>query len=267
MSDDAPDPIEALERENRRLQRILDRERGKVSAGAQLQVVAQNVLRGVMADLDDERAENERLLLNILPPTIAQRLKSDEQTIADEYDVASVLFLDLVGFTPLSERLSATSAVTWLNELYSAFDAMVQAHGVEKIRTIGDGYMVAAGVPEPRDDHAHALVRLGLAMQDHVARLEPVQGHAVQARVGINSGAMVGGVIGTHKFQFDIWGDAVNVAARMESHGLPGRVQISSVTHGLVADEFVCEPRGPIEVKGKGAMEPWLVVGPMERAT
>ena len=261
-ADEAPEDLEALQHENRRLRRQLERERDKGVSGGELHAVSQNVLRGVMADLEAERARSEQLLLNILPPTIAERLKAGTATIADDYAQASVMFVDLVGFTPLSEELSASDAVAWLNELYSTFDALVQEVGVEKIRTIGDGYMVAAGVPEPRDDHAHALVRLGLDIQEHVRALDPVAGRQVEARIGINSGPMVGGVIGTHKFQFDVWGDAVNVAARMESHGVPGRVQVSETTHELIRDDFECEPRGPIEVKGKGVMHPWLVVGP-----
>ncbi|MFB3049246.1 MAG: adenylate/guanylate cyclase domain-containing protein, partial [Acidimicrobiia bacterium] len=170
-------------------------------------------------------------------------------------------FADIVGFTPLSETLSAEEMVEWLNEVYSAFDGFVQDRGVEKIRTIGDGYMVAAGVPFPRDDHAAALTRLALDIKTYFEALPPVHGHTTDVRIGINSGPVVAGVIGTHKFQYDLWGDAVNTAARMESHGIPGRIQITAATHDLIKDQFSCESRGPIEVKGKGTMDTWFVLG------
>jgi class 3 adenylate cyclase len=151
--------------------------------------------------------------------------------------------------------------VGWLNDVYSEFDALVQKHGVEKIRSIGDGYMVAAGVPFPRGDHAAAITRLALDIKASSDALPPVHGHTARFRIGINSGPLVGGVIGTHKFQYDLWGDTVNTAARMESHGVPGSIQISAATYELVKDESTFEPRGLIEVKGKGEMETWFVLG------
>jgi guanylate cyclase len=188
-------------------------------------------------------------------------LKGEPGVIADHFDSVSVLFADIVGFTPLMEMLSADEMVTWLNEVYSEIDALVQEHEVEKIRTIGDGYMVASGVPFPREDHATALTWLALDMEAHFEALPPVRGHQVGFRIGISSGPVVGGVIGTHKFQYDIWGDTVNTAARMESYGIPGRIHVSSATYELIKDEFVCEPRGTIEVKGKGEMQTWFVEG------
>jgi class 3 adenylate cyclase len=250
-----------IEREIRTLRRKLERSEAKMHILETLQDQNSRLLRALMGDLDAERAESERLLLNILPEPVAQRLKTEPGIIADRYDSASVLFADIVGFTPLSETLTAEEMVEWLNEVYSAFDALVQKHGVEKIRTIGDGYMVAAGVPFPRKDHAAAITRLALDIRAYFEELPPVHGHATNFRIGINSGPLVGGVIGTHKFQYDLWGDAVNTAARMESHGVPGRIQITAATHELVKDQFSCEARGPIEVKGKGEMETWFVLG------
>jgi class 3 adenylate cyclase len=249
-----------VERENRTLRRKLERSEAKMQILETLQDQNSRLLRALMGDLDAERAESERLLLNILPEPVAQRLKTEPGIIADRYESASVLFTDIVGFTPLSETLTAEEMVEWLNEVYSEFDALVQKHGVEKIRTIGDGYMVAAGVPFPRDDHAAAITRLALDIQSYFEALPPVHGHTANFRIGINSGPLVGGVIGTHKFQYDLWGDAVNTAARMESHGVPGRIQITAATYALIKDQFSCEPRGPIEVKGKGEMETWFVV-------
>ncbi len=261
MTDDGSSTPSDIERENRTLRKKLERSENKMRILETLQEQNANLLRALMGDLDAERAESERLLLNILPEPVAQRLKTEPGVIADRYESASVLFADIVGFTPLSETLSAEEMVEWLNEVYSAFDAFVQDRAVEKIRTIGDGYMVAAGVPFPRDDHAAALTRLALDIKVYFEALPPVHGHTADFRIGINSGPVVAGVIGTHKFQYDLWGDAVNTAARMESHGVPGRIQITAATHELIKDQFSCEPRGPIEVKGKEAMETWFVLG------
>jgi guanylate cyclase len=260
VTDDQVQPSQAeLERENRTLQKRLRRVEKKMQTLEMLQEQSAQLMRALMADLDAEKAESERLLLNILPGPIAEKLKTEPGVIADSYDSVSVLFSDIVGFTPLSESLTAEEMVEWLNEVYSAFDAMVEAGGAEKIRTIGDGYMVAAGVPDERDDHAAILTRLALKMKDHFEDLPPVHGHKANFRIGINSGPVVGGVIGTHKFQYDIWGDCVNTAARMESHGVPGRIHVSAATHNFIKDDFLCEPRGTIEVKGKGEMHTWFV--------
>jgi len=256
--DEALDPA-PLQRLNRTLEKKLARAERKLETLEILQQQNANLMHVLMAELDEERSESERLLLNILPAAIAQRLKNEPGIIADRFDSVSVLFSDIVGFTPLSETLSAERMVEWLNEVYSVFDTLVQDHDVEKIRTIGDGYMVAAGVPFPRDDHAAALARLALDMKAHFASLPPISGHRVNFRIGINSGPVVGGVIGTHKFQYDIWGDTVNTAARMESHGVPGRIHISEATYKLINRKFVCEPRGTIDIKGKGEMKTWFV--------
>jgi adenylate cyclase len=259
MTDQSDLDAAQLERLNRTLQKKLTRVEGRVATLEQLRESNANLMRALLAELGEEKAESERLLLNILPEKIAQRLKTAPGVIADRFNSVSVLFADIVGFTPLSETLSAQEMVGWLNVVYSAVDGLVQEHGVEKIRTIGDGYMAAAGVPHIREDHATALTNLALDMKSQFEKLPPLHGHQVGFRIGISSGPVVGGVIGTHKFQYDIWGDTVNTAARMESHGVPGRIHISSATYELIKDEFICEPRGTIEVKGKGEMQTWFV--------
>jgi guanylate cyclase len=203
--------------------------------------------------------KSESLLLNILPKEIAAILKNESRTIADHYQEASVLFADMVGFTPLSTQLPPVEMVELLNEVFSFFDSLLDKYGVEKIRTIGDSYMVASGVPRGRPDHAQALARMALDMRDYISTHTFRNGQRVSFRIGINSGSMIAGVIGRRKFVYDVWGDAVNVASRMESHGLGGAVQITQSTYELIKDEFVCEPRGTVNVKGKGEMEVWLV--------
>jgi guanylate cyclase len=204
--------------------------------------------------------KSESLLLNILPKEIAAILKNENRTIADHYDEASVLFADMVGFTPLSAKLPPVEMVELLNEVFSFFDSLLDKYGVEKIRTIGDSYMVASGVPRGRPDHAQALARMALEMRDYISTHTFHNGHHVNFRIGINSGSMIAGVIGRRKFVYDVWGDAVNIASRMESHGLSGAVQITQTTYELIKDEFICEPRGTVNVKGKGDMEVWLVI-------
>jgi adenylate cyclase len=204
--------------------------------------------------------KSESLLLNILPKEIAAILKNESRTIADHYDEASVLFADMVGFTPLSAQLPPVEMVELLNEVFSFFDSLLDKYNVEKIRTIGDSYMVASGVPRGRSDHAQALVCMALEMRDYIATHTFREDQRVKFRIGINSGSMIAGVIGRRKFVYDVWGDAVNIASRMESHGLGGAVQITRATYELIKDDFVCEPRGNVNVKGKGEMEVWLVL-------
>jgi adenylate cyclase len=211
-----------------------------------------------------ERAEN--LLLSILPGTIAERLKASPGTIADQFGAASVLFADVVDFTPRTSGLPAAEVVGMLDRLFGEFDTLAERYGLEKIKTIGDAYMVAAGVPDPRPDHARALALLGL---DMVAATRPggaVADLALELRIGINSGPVVAGVIGRKRFLYDLWGDAVNTASRMESQGTPNRVQITRATYELLRDEFEVESRGTVTVKGKGEMETWYLVGPRARA-
>lgn len=204
--------------------------------------------------------KSETLLLNILPKEIAAILKNESRTIADHYEEASVLFADMVGFTPLSAQLPPVEMVELLNEVFSFFDSLLDTYGVEKIRTIGDSYMVASGVPRGRPDHAQALARMALDMRDYISTHTFRNGQRVSFRIGINSGSMIAGVIGRRKFVYDVWGDAVNIASRMESHGLGGAVQITQTTYELIKDEFVCEPRGTLHVKGRGEMEVYLVM-------
>jgi guanylate cyclase len=204
--------------------------------------------------------KSEALLLNILPKEIAAILKNESRTIADHYEEASVLFADMVGFTPLSEKLPPVEMVELLNEVFSFFDSLLDKYGVEKIRTIGDSYMVASGVPRGRPDHAQSLTHMALEMRDYIATHTFGDHQRLNFRIGINSGSMIAGVIGRRKFVYDVWGDAVNVASRMESHGLSGAVQITQTTYELIKDEFVCKPRGTVNVKGKGDMDVWLVL-------
>jgi guanylate cyclase len=217
--------------------------------------------REAVAALRVEQAKAESLLLNILPRSIADRLKAETRTIADQFSSASILFADVVDFTPLSERLPPAEVVGVLDHLFTHFDALAERHGLEKIKTIGDCYMVASGVPSPRSDHARALALMALDMQAAMRSVDEVGHLGLELRVGINSGPVVAGVIGRKRFLYDLWGDAVNTASRMESHGTSGRIQITRATRELLEDEFVCEPRGTIPVKGKGEIEAWYLVG------
>jgi adenylate cyclase len=217
--------------------------------------------RNALAALRQEQAKAENLLLNILPRSIADRLKAQAQPIADQFGSASILFADVVDFTPWSERLQPAEVVGYLDHLFSRFDDLAERHGLEKIKTIGDCYMAAAGVPTPRPDHARALALMALDMLDAMRSDDEVGRLGLELRVGINSGPVVAGVIGRKRFLYDLWGDAVNTASRMESHGTPGRIQITGATFELLADEFECEPRGTITVKGKGEVETWYLVG------
>jgi guanylate cyclase len=215
----------------------------------------------LVRELESAQEQADGLLFNMLPRTIAARLKENPETIADAYDTASILFADIVGFTSLTDELNPTEMIDLLNRIYSHFDVLVEKHGVEKIRTIGDNYMVAAGVPSPRPDHAQALASMALDMLEFCENLSPAGNTILNLRIGINSGSLVAGVIGSKKFQFDIWGDVVNVASRMESHRLPGKIQITRETQELLDDDFVLTPRGTINVKGKGEMQTWFLEG------
>ena len=218
--------------------------------------------RAALAALRQEQAKAENLLLTILPRSTADPLQGDSQPIAYLFGEASILFADVVDVTPWSERLPPDKVVGCLDYLFSHFDALAERHGLEKIKTIGDCYMVAAGVPTPRPDHARALALMALDMLEAM-RSDDAVGHlGLELRVGINSGPVVAGVIGRKRFLYDLWGDAVNTASRMESHGTPGRIQITRATCELLADEFECEPRGTIAVKGKGEVEAWYLIGP-----
>lgn len=205
-----------------------------------------------------EQEKAESLLLNILPRDIAAVLKNGPKTIAEHFNGTTILFADLVNFTPLSSTLEPIELVELLNDVFSEFDSLVEKYDLEKIKTIGDCYMVASGVPRKRADHAEVMIRMALEMQQRVAQRE-YRGHRLVFRIGVNSGAVVAGVIGRKKFIYDLWGDAVNIASRMESHGTGGMIQITQSTHELVKDKFDCAPRGQINVKGKGEMDVWHV--------
>ena len=216
----------------------------------------------LLRQVERYRTRANNLLLNMLPESIASRLKDSSETIADAYGEATVLFADMVGSTPLFADLEPAEIVDWLNEVFSMFDRLVDKYGLEKIRTIGDNYMVASGVPVPRDDHAQAMALLALDMLRGLQEIPTRQGKRMAFRVGINSGPLVAGVIGESKYQYDLWGDTVNIASRMESHGEAGRVHISKATYELLKEDFDCMSREKIAVKGKGEMETYYLVGP-----
>ena len=216
--------------------------------------------------IEKYRRRADDLLLNMLPAPIALRLKENKETIADGYRDVTVLFADMVGSTPLFADLDPAQAVDWLNEVFSMFDRLVDKYGLEKIRTIGDNYMVAAGVPIPRDDHAQAMAGFALDMIRGLERVPAREGKRMAFRVGIHTGPLVAGVIGESKYQYDLWGDTVNIASRMESHGEAGKVHISKSTYDLLSDEFDCVSRGRTAIKGKGEMETWYVVDRRTRA-
>jgi len=212
--------------------------------------------------LELEQAKSERLLLNVLPAPVAARLKERAGIIADDFAAVTVLFADIVGFTPLAERLTAPELVELLDRIFARWDDVAARHGVEKIKTIGDAYMVAAGIPEPRPDHAEAIAGMALEMAPEMAACAEAAGHPLQARIGIDTGPVVAGVIGQAKFSYDLWGDPVNTASRMESHADPGTIQLTERAYlGLRDSGFELRRRGTVEVKGKGAMTTYLLLG------
>jgi len=220
------------------------------------------VLYGVRG-AEFEHARSESLLANILPATIASRLKDRAgSVIADRYDAASILFADMAGFTARASDTSPDDLVLFLNRVFTDFDRIVESHGLEKVKTTGDSYMVVSGVPAPRPDHAEALARLALAIRDAATNLHDPHGRHVPIRIGIASGPVIAGVVGTRKFFYDVWGDAVNVASRMESTGESGKIQVSPGTYERLSSEFVLESRGIIDIKGKGKMQTWFLIGP-----
>jgi len=216
--------------------------------------VGQRDALAAMAGQEHERSE--RLLLNVLPAAIARRLKDGEEVIADRVPDAGVLFADLARFTPLSETMPPEDLVRLLGEVFSAFDELAERFGLEKIKTIGDAYMVASGLLEPRPSHAEALAQMALSMQD-VMKAHPM----LELRVGLDVGPVVAGVIGRSKFIYDLWGDTVNTASRMESHGIPGTIQVTERACARLIDRFELEARGTIHVKGKGPVPTYLLVG------
>lgn len=224
-------------------------------------VTAYVLLQYAVRARDEAFTRSEALLLNVLPKAIAQRLKREPGVIAESHDDVTVLFADVVDFTPFAERTEPSRVVGVLNEIFTAFDGLAQRHGVEKIKTIGDAYMVAAGLPDPRADHAAAMAEMALDMRDEFARRCKPLALDLSIRIGIASGPVIAGVIGTHKFAYDLWGDTVNTASRMESHGLADRIQVSETTYRQLRDRYVLEDRGEIDVKGKGRLRAYLLIG------
>jgi adenylate cyclase len=211
------------------------------------------------AALEVAHERSEDLLHNILPVPVADKLKTGGQVIADAYPSASVLFADIVNFTPMAERATPQEIVQLLNRVFSEIDDMVEERGLEKIKMIGDAYMVAAGVPEPRSDHASVMSDFALDLRKSIEQHRYDDGQPLQVRIGISSGPLVAGVIGKRKFAYDLWGDTVNTAARMESHGIPGEIQISQTTRDLLGSDYIIEPRGQIAIKGKGEIQTFLL--------
>jgi class 3 adenylate cyclase len=219
------------------------------------------VLQDALRALDEERELSERLLLNVMPRTIAERLKRKEGIIADSFADVTVLFADIANFSALSAQLPPEQLVAWLNEVFSAFDHLAEQHRLEKIKTVGDSYMVVSGLPAPRADHAEAIADLSLALREEMQRHTTPRGERLQMRIGIHSGPVVAGVIGKQKFAYDLWGDTVNIASRMESHGVDGAIQVSSTTYELLRHAYHFEARGEIGIKNRGEVQTYLLTG------
>jgi class 3 adenylate cyclase len=212
-------------------------------------------------ELERLHRENERLLLNILPEAIADRLRAGEKLIADRFDDVTLLFADIVEFTRMSSGMAPDELVTVLNELFTVFDRLVDEYDLEKVKTIGDAYMVVGGLPEQTNDHTERMARMALDLVERIAALDERSHQKVRFRIGLHCGPVVAGVIGTKKFIYDVWGDTVNVASRMESHGVPGRIQVTGAVEQRLRDRFILEPRGMVDVKGKGPMPTWFLTG------
>lgn len=222
---------------------------------------AYRVMQEYLEQLEIEQQKSERLLLNVLPKPIAEQLKKGQGIIAESFSQVSVLFADIVGFTELSSQVSAIELVYLLNEIFSKFDELAEKHGLEKIKTIGDCYMVVAGLPVCRQDHAEAIAEMALDMQSAITRFNAEHNQTLKIRTGISSGPVVAGIIGTKKFIYDLWGDTVNTASRMESHGIPDCIQLTEATYELIKDKYLFEKRGLIPIKGKGEMLTYLLAG------
>lgn len=217
--------------------------------------------RRIEMELRQQRKQADRLLVNILPYQIASRLKAGARTIAESFDEVTVLFADLVEFTAASGQMEPKELVEMLNDVFSIFDRLAEKHGLEKIKTIGDAYMAAAGLPVPRPDHADAVAMMALDMQKEISKFTRPDGQPFRLRIGINTGSVIAGVIGMRKFAYDLWGDAVNVASRMETTGAAGRIQVTSEVYERLHNRFNFELRGPVFVKGRGQMQSYWLTG------
>ncbi len=233
----------------------------QLEAQARDMFLQRRIIRAQLDELNAERAKSEALLLNILPASVAERLKADDHAIADGFSEVTVLFADIVGFTKLAERLSPVEVVRRLNELFSMFDDLAEELKIEKIKTIGDAYMAAAGLVGAGDCHTHAMAEMALGMLGRVAKFSQGYAEPLSIRIGLNTGPVVAGVIGKKKFIYDVWGDTVNTASRMESHGMPGHVHVTEETQRRLTDTYLFEERGEIDVKGKGLMRTYYLVG------
>ncbi len=254
---DAERPADDLRKENARLARRVGRIEATLREVEQIRDTNARLLDRIRGELEIERRRSHDLLLNVLPQAIIDRLGAGEGLIADRHEDVAVVFSDFVGFTEISSRLPVATVVSELNTMFSAFDASCEALGVEKIKTIGDAYMAAAGLPGSRGEHLEAAADLALALRAAVA----TAGEPWEVRIGIHRGPVVAGVIGTSKFVYDLWGDAVNVASRLETTAPPGRIQVSEAVATGLGDAFELEPRGPIELKGKGSTEAFFLLG------
>jgi len=257
VSEDPGLAPEELRKDHVRLTRKLGRIEGQMRHLEQLRDTNARVLERLMVELEEERARSHGLLLNVLPQTVIDRLNAGEQLIADRYDDVAVVFSDFVGSTKITAEMPVTTLVSNLNEMFSAFDDRCRELGVEKIKTIGDGYMAAAGLPGTAPDHVVAAADLAIAMREAVRAM----GEPWQVRIGIHCGPVVAGVMGSRKFAYDLWGDTVNVASRFESTSLPDQIQVSEPVALALGDAFELEPRGEVELKGKGATPAYFLRG------
>lgn len=250
-----------VEKENRLLSRKLARLQDNVRQMEEIQDSNSRLLSKLMHELEQEKEKSRSLLLNILPQEIIDRLEAGETVIADRYDAVTVLFSDFVGFTEISAKIPAPVLVAELNRLFSEFDALCERMSVEKVKTIGDAYMAVGGLPRTRTDHTVAVAETALEMVSAIERVSQGSEARWLVRIGIHTGGAVAGVIGTHKFVYDVWGDAVNIASRLETSSLPGRIQISELVAKELGDRFRLEPRGKVDLKGKGKMRTYFLLG------
>jgi class 3 adenylate cyclase len=252
--------LEGLLRENEALKRRLAKLQRNTERQEKFQQQNSSLLRAAMDDLDVEKAKSERLLLNILPAQIVERLNGGEEEIADRFDDVTVLFTDFVGFTHASAKSSPRQVVRALNDVFSEFDAQTQALGVEKIKTIGDAYLAVAGLPEPRRDHCEAAADLALEML-RIVEDSAEERDQLSIRIGLHSGAVMAGIVGIHKFVYDVWGDTVNFASRLESSAEPGTIHISESVARILKFDFDVKPRGEVALKGKGDVTTFFLTG------